>query len=286
MDTTDEVHGSSQPAILEGGRLSIWQKLKSSDLKRLFLVCIGVGAGMGIFALTAAVSINWVTSRPIPVREWPRLEMKGVGLKAKLKTDWNDTVRYQLLVTPLSDDLKGAFDTTVRADRSTISFTVHLYDKSGFEVCTQDVKPAPFVNAEGHYDELGANSIFYSPDCPRARYKDADRWSLSYIFPSITADSPVPRQAVVPGRSDAKPTRSTGQESPSEGDDMLTGFDLLSGHLETRSGKTFLINREGERYAALMWGTSSAIHFDCKSTDDCLIENTGNKAAVHGRLLR
>ena len=55
----------------------------------------------------------WITSRPIPAREWPRLEVEGAGVRAKLKTDWNDSVRYQLVVTPRSDDLKTAFDNAV-----------------------------------------------------------------------------------------------------------------------------------------------------------------------------
>ena len=54
-------------------------------------------------------------------------------MKAKLKTDWNDSVRYQLVVTPRSDDLKAAFDDKVRLHRDSISFTVHLFDKAGFE---------------------------------------------------------------------------------------------------------------------------------------------------------
>jgi hypothetical protein len=75
------------------------------------------------------------------------------------------------------------------------------------------------------------------------------------------------------------------------GDDKLTGFDLYSGHLETLSGKTFLIYRDGERTTAVDWKIShtegqAQIHFSCKTADDCLIENPEKHQTIHGKLLR
>jgi hypothetical protein len=167
---------------------SLWQRLKGYSLKKLFLLCLGVGAGLGVAIVATVASVVWITSRPIPARDWPQPEIEGAGLKAKLKTDWNDSVRYQLVVRPRSDDLKTAFENVVRTHRDSISFTIHLYDKAGFELCKEDVKPIPLIDAEDHYAGVRAVDAFYSFDCSRTAYKQADRWNLSYRFPALTSD--------------------------------------------------------------------------------------------------
>jgi hypothetical protein len=267
---------------------SRWQRLKGLGFKKLFLVCVGIGAGLGIGIIATVASVVWITSRPIPAREWP--EVEGAGLRAKLKTDWNDSVRYQLVVTPRSSDLKTAFDNAVRTHRDSIAFTIHLYDKAGFELCKKDVKPRPFVDDNDHYAGLHATETFYSFECSRTAYKGADRWNISYIFPALTADGATQNNAKA-GLTASKAT-APADTGPAEGDDTLTGFDLYSGHLETRSGKTFVVYREGEKSTAEMWnieGQDSGqpqIHFNCKTRNDCLIENTKNNQVVHGRLVR
>jgi hypothetical protein len=257
-------------------------------------------------------------------------------------------VRYQLVVSPRSDDLKAAFDNAVRSHRDSISFTVHLYDKAGFELCKKDVKPTPSVDADDHIDELRANDTFYSYECSRSNYKDADRWNLSYVFPLLTADTcsgGVPDQtSFSPNSPFAQAVKSLGMDKPdvpeetydtfrnqyfdrkiaprlqpserekkreiflqrtqrkpaslgksvsNSQDDTLTGFDSFSGHLETLSGSTFLV-REGEKGVASMWNIRSQIegkgqprlNITCKTTDDCVIENTTNNQAVHGKKIR
>ncbi len=188
MEESGEVQSVSQSATSNvQPRLSIWLRLKSFGLKKLFLICLGIGAGLGIGGGATVASVIWLTSRPMPARDWPRLEIEGVGLRAKLRTDWNDSVRYQLVVRPRSDDLKAAFDEAVRSHRDSISFTVHLYDKAGFELCKKDVKPTPFVDAGNRLNGLHANDTFYSFECSRSNYKEADHWSLSYVFPALTS---------------------------------------------------------------------------------------------------
>lgn len=297
-------------------RLSFWQRLRGFGLKRLFLICVGVGAGLGIGVVATVASVLWLTSRPIPARDWPRLEVEGAGLKAKLKTDWNDSVRYQLVITPRSDDLKAAFNDAVQSHRDSISFTVHLYDKAGFELCKKDIKPTPFVNAGNRIDGLHANDTFYSFECSRSNYRGADHWSLSYVFPALTAGMPTggtatpglkwykkqapdgtwyKTQAASPQEAKDKLAKEIAdaaqhKSTPSEEDDTLTGFYSYKGHLETLSGKTFLV-REGEKDVALTWnikvqvegGEQPRLHITCKTTDDCVIEDTSNHQAVHGK---
>ncbi len=75
---------------------------------------------------------------------------------------------------------------------------------------------------------------------------------------------------------------------PSEEDGTLTGFDPYKGHLETLSGKTFIV-REGKRccfnvehQGSSEGGEQPRLHITCKTTDDCVVENTSNHQAVHG----
>jgi len=90
----------------------------------------------------------------------------------------------------------------------------------------------------------------------------------------------------------AKPA-SLGENGSNDHDDTLTGFDSFSGHLETLSGSTFLV-RKGERDVASMWnirvqvegGKQPRLHIACKAQGDCIIENTTNQQAVHGKKLQ
>jgi hypothetical protein len=82
------------------------------------------------------------------------------------------------------------------------------------------------------------------------------------------------------------------ENTPSEEDDTLTGFDYLNGHLETLSGNTFLV-RTGEQDIAHTWnikvhegGAQPRLHITCKTKDYCVIENTTNNQAVHGKRIR
>jgi hypothetical protein len=169
-------------------RLSIGQRLRDFGFKKLFLICVGIGVSVGVIATIA--SVVWLTSRPIPApepiaaRDWPSLEVGGAGLRAKLKTDWNDSVRYQLVVKPRSDDLKSAFDDAIRSDRDPISFTIHLYDKAGFELCKHwDVTPAPFVGVSNRIEGLHANDTFLDYECSRSNYKKLTIGVSATCFP-------------------------------------------------------------------------------------------------------
>jgi hypothetical protein len=277
---TREDQPISSPSVSPAApRLTIWRRLKTYSAKRLLFVCISLGLGLGIGIVGTAVFVTWLMDRPIAPRDWPRLDIEAVGLKAKLKTDWEGSVRYQFVVAPRSEDLKAAFDSAARSDSHSVSFTIHLFDKAGFELCKTEVTPTPVVDDSNRVQGLRANDIFHSYQCSRSDYKKVDHWSVSYVFPKLSAKT-----------ASDKPTveAETGRVS---GDDRLTGFDLSNGHLETLSGRTFLIYREGERTSAALWEISQTegqakIHFSCKAADDCLIENPQKHQTLHGKLLR
>ena len=70
------------------------ERSKRPRLKRLFLISAGVGLGLAVGIVATVAAIAWFNSRPIPTHDWTQLEIKGAGLRAKLKTDWDGAVRY------------------------------------------------------------------------------------------------------------------------------------------------------------------------------------------------
>jgi hypothetical protein len=127
-----------------------------------------------------------------------------------------------------------------------------------------------------------------STECPPDKYRDSQTWNVSYSFPKLTNSIdlsaglvPKPR-AVTPHGAHVHAE----DKVPLEGTDSKTGFNSWDGHLETRSGHTFVVYREGERTTALLWDTSARLRFTCRTNSDCLIENVGNNEAVHARMLR
>jgi len=265
----------------------------SPRLKKLFLICAGVGLGLGVGIVATVALVVSFNHRPIPPRDWPRLEVEGAGLQAKLKTDWDRSVRYQLVVTPRSDDLRSAFDSAVRTHEDSITFTILLYNKAGFQLCKKEVRPSTSVDAANHIDSLLAKDSLYSFECTRSAYLEADHWSLSYVFPALVFDKPSASEThrhIEP--RETAPVMKISSGKPFEGYDILTGFDIISGHLEMLSGKTFVVYREGEQGTASMWnaqgetGSQPSIHFSCDWLNECVLRNTTNDQAIHAKLQR
>jgi hypothetical protein len=108
-----------------------------------------------------------------------------------------------------------------------------------------------------------------------------------------TSGAPAQRESNTKAEAPKTTIPQENAPTPSEEDDTLTGFDLFSGHLETLSGSTFLV-RKGEKSVASMWnikvqvegGKQPHLHITCKTKDDCVIENTTNAQAVHGKRIR
>jgi hypothetical protein len=235
------------------------------------LFALGLGIGLSIVGVHAL--LNWYSHRAVPTKTWPAITL-SVGITAKLKTDWRDVTRYQFVVSPSNSELSKAFETAIHSgDISLRRFTLHFYDKSGFEMCKTEVLTTPTADSGNELVALTDKGDFY---CSRADYLQLDRWNIQYRFPKLVADEPTPKQDFL----------------PVSGSDRMTGFDLSSGHLEMRSGKTFLVYREGEKDTALGWSTwadvthrQPTLHFGCDAHNECLIENSDNKQAIHGRMI-
>ena len=257
--------------------------------KRLVLFGVSIGAGVAI-ALTLVIQfLSWYSDRPTPPKKWPRIELSGNGVRVSLVSEIRDgELLYQFAVRPLDPSLANSFERAA-SDRSANNFTVLLDDKSGFQLCDVAIEGLTEVlGSTGSVVALSAKGS--SRSCPPDKYRDARAWSVSYNFPKLaTTASP-------PASSSQEHTAATSNRgklgvraengASLEGADSLTGFDFGSGHLETRSGRTFLVYREGEKFAANLWDTSARLQYTCKTQSDCLLEDLDNNEAVHARMLR
>ncbi len=271
------------------------QKAGSMSLGRLLTACLFIGIGIGSSLVGVSIAAKWYTRRPakpIPPKIWPPVSL-SFGATATLQTDWNGEARYQLRISPAGAEVAPAFKRIARLTELRPwkrQFRVHFLDKAGFEVCSDHLEGAPDQDSIDRAAALIGNGHF---NCERADYNRADRWSLDYRFPSLLAEAP-PENASRTNSGQAKTvSRAPAAITPQAGDDVLTGFDLSTGHLEVRSGKTFLIYREGERSTALGWQTwaevtlkQPGLHYECSARNECLVENEQTKEAVHARLLR
>ena len=278
-------------ATSETGKRSFLQSARLKLARLLVLCCfVGIGIGVGVVGLSSAM--RWYAQRPIPPKVWSPLSL-SVGATAKLKTDWNGEARYQLTIVPSTPEPGPALKKIFRISElvpSIPQFTIQFYDKAGFKVSSTDAQTVPIQNSNNTVEALAANGHFY---CSRSDYNQQDRWNVEYRFPWRLANAGQEASAETKPPTDKRPSRPISQISPETADDKLTGFDLSSGHLEVRSGKTFLIYREGEKDTAEGWQTwadvtrkQPGLHYECDTHNECLIENEENKQAVHGRLVR
>jgi hypothetical protein len=111
------------------------------------------GNGNSAFGDNARGLVTWFQSRPIAVHTWKDDPIESNGVTAKLKTEWDGYVRYQLELVPSSNDLNDAFTKPVQANRGTISFTISLVDEDGFLLCVQkDISPHLFRGPSENID--------------------------------------------------------------------------------------------------------------------------------------
>jgi hypothetical protein len=282
-------------AASDNGKRSLLQTVRLMSLGRLLAVCLFVGIGIGAGVVGMSSLVKWYARQPlqpIPAKVWPPISL-SVGATAQLKTDWNGESRYQLSVSPATAEMGPALKRMLRlADLgpSIPQFAIHFYDKAGFEVCRTDVEATAIQDSGNAVVVLAANGHFH---CSRSDYKQLDRWNVDYRFPSLLAGAGQEKTAEAKPVTVKNSSRPMPQITPQAADDTLTGFDRSSGHLEVRSGKTFVIYREGEKDTAEGWQigadvthTQPGLHYECDTRNECLIENEENKQAVHGRLLR
>jgi len=107
-------------------------------------------------------------------------------------------------------------------------------------------------------------------------------WNFTFRFPKLIVETEKLDQPEHPKKNTQAATSLDFADAKVT--DSLTGFDMWSGHLETKSGHTFVVTREGEKITAVGWSAGSQIEYSCDRKRSCLIEN--GSEAVHARLAR
>jgi hypothetical protein len=172
--------GSEKPSLLQNVRLL--------SLGRLLALCFFLGVGIGVGVVGTSSAMKWYGRRPlrpIPAKDWPPVSL-SVGATARLKSDWNGEARYQLSISPITPEAGPALRRIFRlveVSPTIAQFTIHFYDKAGFEVSGTDVEMTPIQNSDNAVVALTANGHFY---CSRSDYNQQDRWNIDYRFP-VTA---------------------------------------------------------------------------------------------------
>jgi len=69
--------------------VQFWRKLTQVGLKRLALISLSVGAGLGLCVVSLTAVISWYQNQPVPARQWPPIDVPAIGIKARLTSDWD-----------------------------------------------------------------------------------------------------------------------------------------------------------------------------------------------------
>ena len=135
--------------------------------------------------------------------------------------------------------------------------------------------------------------------CPMETYERVAKWGFVPDLPTLDEQAdllgnrPETKEAA---HRDAiqRARRGMAYKSPSkvlsyslEGDDAVTDFDLSGGVLETRAGKTFLIDKSGEEGDTAVWQEyPDYFHYRCEQTTaSCTLARAG-AGVMHGKLKR
>jgi hypothetical protein len=251
------------------------QRVMFGSWKRAVLFGLAFGAGIVIALAIIGVAVWEYQNRTTTVHTWESIQLTQIGVKASLKTQARDgLVRYQFSVSPLSADLEDAFDHVANTVDTTKAFSAILYDSDGFERCRGELNNiTKTVGTYGKVVALEGNGYIFG--CSVEEYVDAQNWNLSYQFPDLktwTAPNsdalarknggvvldPWERYAVT------SPKHARKQVEDTEGDDVLTGTSY-DGNLETESGHTFHVTRQGEIGTTWRWLAAEHIHYECKA---------------------
>lgn len=133
--------------------------------------------------------------------------------------------------------------------------------------------------------------------CPRNAYTQATRWGFSSNFPTTAEqDDLLKSHSEVPKESGDLPSKRAiaarkskedagAPQSPLVGDDVISGYSVPAGSIETSGGLTFFVYKEGERDNAIIWQVNSArIHYQCDENSMCTLKRAGTAVVLHAKL--
>jgi hypothetical protein len=131
--------------------------------------------------------------------------------------------------------------------------------------------------------------------CSESAYGKVTNWSFTPDFPSLSEQSDLLKQQAAK-KSDADRAAATHKRNANktadrtisfsiEGDDAIMGYDPSAGVLETGTGESFYVEKEGGQVNLAGWQAFPIpIHYRCDSTSYCTLTRTGSGAVLHARL--
>lgn len=278
-----------------------WVQLIPKSAARAALFFFAVGVGLGLTVVVSNATISWYKNRPLPQKAWQEQKFDGVGLKAKLETDWEnsgDELRYKLLIGP--SDPKGIDDflSILNEHQSGGRITVNLYDARHFLVAKSDEYLSAFTRVLDDSGKVKVAVVQGKFFISRDQYASLSSWDFSTNLPLIqkangagkssdSAPQNINSRMLGAGQVAKGGTAKNGHVTvggSQEGDEIISGYDVANGNLETSSGRTFHIYRPGEQESAIFWPVSSQFHYQCNETLVCTLTREGTAVILHAKL--
>jgi len=135
--------------------------------------------------------------------------------------------------------------------------------------------------------------------CPADSYDRVATWSFVPDFPTLDEQDEMvslqPDSKQAAQRAAAQRARrrmaykppSNGFTFAFEGDDAVVDYDAAAGEMQTRAGKTFMIDKKGNESDVAIWQEYPAyFHYRCEqATSSCTLNRAGS-AVLHATLKR
>jgi|HubBroStandDraft_1064217.scaffolds.fasta_scaffold24748_3 hypothetical protein len=146
--------------------------------------------------------------------------------------------------------------------------------------------------ADGQIASINAQGTI---PCSEDAYGKVTNWSFTPNFPSLSEQNDLLKQesekkadaeraAAARKRATNKPADKTLRFSI-EGDDAIVGYDAGAGILESGTGESFYVDKEGGQANLAGWQAFPIrIHYRCDSTSYCTLTRAGSGVALHARL--
>ncbi|MGO9776077.1 MAG: hypothetical protein ACLPM3_05770 [Terracidiphilus sp.] len=277
-----------------------WVLLIPQSTARAALLFFAAGVGLGLTVVVSNATISWYKDRPLPQKAWQEQKFDAVGLRAKLETDWGnsgDELKYKLLIGP--SDPKGIDDFSRMLNERQFGgrITVNLFDARHFLVAKSDEYLSAFTRVLDDSGKVKAAVVQGKFFISRDQYTSLSNWDFSTNLPLIQkADGAGKPSSSGPQNINSLP--GTGQTArvgtsknghmpvggPQEGDEIISGYDIFTGNLETSSGRTFYIYKPGEQSSAIGWPVSTQFHYQCNETLVCTLTREGTAVILHAKL--
>jgi hypothetical protein len=268
-----------------------WINRIPKSLWRAMLLFFSFGVGMGLALAGMRWAASWYESRPLSPKAWPIKHFDSVGITAKLETEWNDGLQCKLIIKP-SDPAKLDEFARMLSENRYNRITINLYNSTHFQIWSDDQYIRDFTRMLNHEGEAeAAVKETCLSDLSRGLYRNAASWELSSNLLPVTLNTSnnQPTSTVPTGMGSANPASQKARENhatptPTEGDDVVSGYSVMQSNLETSGGLTFFIYKDGERDNAIEWGVQSArIHYRCEDGSLCTLTRAGTGVVLHAR---